>query len=178
MDERNGTPRDYLRLPYARVLTPDDETGSYTAEILEFPGCIAQGDSPEEAYECLESAAAGWIEAALEMGQEIPEPSDPHSYSGRVALRLPRSVHRRAAQLAEREGTSLNQFLVSAVAERVGAESLYARMVHRLEELATPPDVHVRVLSAPTPAGYRFNLFEGQESTGKPFAFAGQTGEN
>lgn len=134
MDNGQNNPKDYLEMPYARVLTPDKETGTFTAEILEFPGCIAQGDTPEEAYERLESAAAGWIEAALDMGQEIPEPSDPYSYSGRIALRLPRSLHRRAAQMAERDGTSLNQFLVSAIAEQVGAGTLYARMTQRLEQ--------------------------------------------
>jgi predicted RNase H-like HicB family nuclease len=136
VDRQSKTSRDYLKMPYARVLTPDAETGTYTAEILEFPGCIAQGDTPEEAYEHLESAAAGWIEAALDMGQEIPEPSDPYSYSGRIALRLPRSLHRRAAQMAERDGTSLNQFLVSAIAERVGAGSAYGQMAQWLEEHA------------------------------------------
>jgi predicted RNase H-like HicB family nuclease len=137
VDRQSRTPEEYLKMPYARVLTPDHETGTYTAEILEFPGCIAQGDTPEEAYERLESAAAGWIEAALDMGQEIPEPSDPYSYSGRIALRLPRSLHRRAAQMAERDGTSLNQFLVSAIAERVGAGSLYGQMAQWLERWAT-----------------------------------------
>lgn len=131
----NGkNPRDYLKMPYARVLTPDDETDTYTAEILEFPGCIAQGATPEEAYENLENAAAGWIEAALGMGQEIPEPSDPYSYSGRIALRLPRGLHRRAAQMAERDGTSLNQFLVAAVAESVGTRSVYQSMARDLGE--------------------------------------------
>ncbi len=137
MDETYRSPEDYLRRPYARVLTPDEESGTYTAEILEFPGCIAQGDTPEEAYRNLESAAAGWVEAALSMGQKVPEPSDPYSHSGRIALRLPRGLHRRAAQMAEREGTSLNQFLVGAIAERVGAESFYAEMAQRLEQLAT-----------------------------------------
>lgn len=134
MDEMYRSPEDYLRQPYARVLTPDDESGTYTAEILEFPGCIAQGDTPEEAYRNLESAAAGWVEAALNMGQGIPEPSDPHSYSGRIALRLPRGLHRRAAQMAERDGTSLNQFLVSAIAERVGVGNLYERLTERLAQ--------------------------------------------
>ncbi len=133
MDETYKSPEDYLRRPYARVLTPDDESGTYTAEILEFPGCIAQGDTPEEAYRNLESAAAGWVEAALNMEQRIPEPSDPYSYSGRIALRLPRGLHRRAAQMAERDGTSLNQFLVAAIAEQVGAGNLYGRMIEGLE---------------------------------------------
>lgn len=134
MDNKSKNPRDYLKMSYARVLTPDDETGTYTAEILEFPGCIAQGDTPEEAYKHLESAAAGWIEAALDLGQEIPEPSDPYSYSGRIALRLPRSLHRRVAQMAERDGTSLNQFLVAAIAERIGTSTLHTQIAQRLEE--------------------------------------------
>jgi len=134
MNGSPDTPRDYLTKPYARVLTPDAEYGGYTAEILEFPGCVTEGDTPDEALENLEAAAEGWIEAALSMGQDIPEPSDAQGYGGRVALRLPRSLHRRAMQLAERDGTSLNQFLVAAVAERVGAGTLYTRMTQRLEQ--------------------------------------------
>jgi predicted RNase H-like HicB family nuclease len=130
------TPKDYLKEPYARVLTPDEEVGGYTAEILEFPGCVTEGDTADEALRNLEEAAEGWIEAALNMGQEIPEPSDPQGYGGRIALRLPRSLHRRAMQMAERDGTSLNQFLVAAIAERVGAGTLYAQMAQRLEERA------------------------------------------
>ena len=136
----DGSPeiiRDYLKRPYARVLTPDEEYGGYTAEILEFPGCVTEGDTADEALENLEEAAEGWIEAALNIGQQIPEPSDSQGYGGRVALRLPRSLHRRAIQMAEREGTSLNQFIVAAVAERVGASTLYAEMVRKLEEQAT-----------------------------------------
>jgi predicted RNase H-like HicB family nuclease len=134
MNGSPDTPRDYLKRPYARVLTPDEEYGGYTAEIFEFPGCVTEGDTADEALENLEVAAEGWIEAALNLGQEIPEPSDPQGYGGKIALRLPRSLHRRAMQMAEREGTSLNQFLVAAVAERVGASTLYAQMIQTLGE--------------------------------------------
>ena len=81
---------NYLKKPYSRILIPDDESGTFTAEILEFPGCIAQGDTAQEAYERLEEAAKAWIEAALELGQEIPPPSLAHGYGGKVALRLPK----------------------------------------------------------------------------------------
>ncbi len=134
MDGSPNTIKDYLKRPYARVLTPDPEYGGYTAEILEFPGCVTEGDTADEALENLEAAAEGWIEAALNANQRIPEPSDSQVYGGRVALRLPRSLHRRAAQMAEREGTSLNQFLVAAIAERVGANTLYKLLAQRLEE--------------------------------------------
>lgn len=133
MDGTSDTVRDYLKKPYARILTPDEEYGGYTAEILEFPGCVTEGDTADEALENLEAAAEGWIEAALGANQRIPEPSDSQGYGGRVALRLPRSLHRRAVQMAEREGTSLNQFLVFAVAEKVGAGNLYEHMTQALE---------------------------------------------
>lgn len=111
----------YLREPYARILTPDPETNTYTAQIMEFPGCVAQGDSPEEAYANLERTAGGWIQAALDMGQLIPEPAANQTFGGKILLRLSRSLHRQVADLADREGVSLNQFIVTALAEKAGA---------------------------------------------------------
>ncbi len=136
MDEGKKTASDYLKEPYSRVLIPDDETGTFAAKITEFPGCFAQGDTPEEAYRNLEAAAGSWIEEVLGIGQQVPEPAVNNQYSGRVALRLPKSLHRNAAQLAERDGTSLNQFLVSAIAERVGADSVSERVARTLERWA------------------------------------------
>ena len=81
---------ELLKRPYARILIPDEESGTFTAQILEFPGCVAQGVNPAEAYERLESAAESWIEAALEMQQEIPPPAAEIQFSERFALRPPR----------------------------------------------------------------------------------------
>lgn len=122
MDKSRRSPEEYLKEPYTRLIIPDEESG-FTAQILEFPGCVAEGDTVEEAYAGLERAAASWIEAALDLGQDIPAPAWAGEFSGRVALRLPRGLHRRAAIAAERDGTSLNQFIVMAVAEMVGAAS-------------------------------------------------------
>ena len=125
---------EYLKEPYSRVLIPDDESGTYTAVILEFPGCIAQGDTPQEAYEHLEDAAKDWIEAALDLKQEIPSPSQSLSFGGKILLRLPKSLHRQLALIAEREGVSLNQFIVSALAEKVGAFTLYDQLTKKLDQ--------------------------------------------
>jgi uncharacterized protein (DUF1778 family) len=38
-----------------------------------------------------------------------------------VSLRLPRSIHERIKELAKREGTSINQFVATAAAEKVAA---------------------------------------------------------
>lgn len=124
---------EILKKPYTRILIPN-EGGSYSAEILEFVGCYAQGDTPNEAINDLEEAARSWIVACLELGQEIPEPLMNQGYGGKIALRLPRSLHRQATRMAERDGVSLNQFLVSAIAARVGAEDSLARIMEKFEQ--------------------------------------------
>jgi predicted RNase H-like HicB family nuclease len=134
MNQKIKKTEEYFKEPYSRVLIPDEESGTYTAVILEFPGCIAQGDTPQEAYEHLEDAAKDWIEAALDLKQEIPSPSQSLSYGGKVLLRLPKSLHRQLALIAEREGISLNQFIVSALSEKVGAFSLYNKLIKKLDQ--------------------------------------------
>jgi antitoxin HicB len=125
-------PREYLKEPYTRVLVPD-ETGGYNAEVLEFPGCFAEGDTIDEAYRELEDAAESWIEVRLDRGQEVPPPFSTLDYSGNISLRLPRTIHKRAAILAERDRVSLNSFLMSAIAYRVGAEDFTSSLVRRFE---------------------------------------------
>lgn len=125
--------QEYLKQPYARILIPD-EHGGYSAEILEFPGCFAEGETPDETMQTLERAAESWIQAALDQGQEIPPPFMNQDYGGKVSLRMPRSIHRKAVQFAARDGTSLNQYLLSSISAGIGAGELYNRLVSQLTE--------------------------------------------
>jgi len=139
------SPQEILRDPYARVLVPAED-GTYTAEVLEFPGCYAEGDTPTEAIRNLEDAAVSWIEAALEQGQQIPPPVANYGYSGKINLRLPKSIHKQAAFFAQRDDISLNQFFISAIAARVGAEEFYDRLARNLEHrlMFTVPSVNIQ----------------------------------
>lgn len=110
---------DILKRPYARVLTPDED-GRYTAELLEFPSCVSFGDNAHDALANLEEVAREWVIAAISQGQSIPEPMCATEYSGRTVLRMSKGLHQRAALCAEREGVSLNQFVVTCLAEAVG----------------------------------------------------------
>lgn len=125
---------DYLREPYSRIVIPDP-SGGFTAQILEFPGCFAEGETLEEAYKNLEDAARSWLEAAIDSQQTIPEPqqNDESAYSGKVLVRLAKSLHRDAAAAAARDGVSLNQYLVTAIAEKVGMSSALSQ-VRRMEQ--------------------------------------------
>jgi hypothetical protein len=72
--------------------------------------------------ELLRDAMAGWFMVRLERGATIPEPrSAPATeYSGRVLLRMPPSLHRQVADLAEQDHTSLNATLVSLLSQALG----------------------------------------------------------
>ena len=98
-------PAELLKLPYARVVVPESD-GSFTAEILEFPSCVASGDTAADALAAVEDVALDWIAATLEQGQDIPEPLDNANYSGKLVVRMPKGLHKRAAQWAERDGVS------------------------------------------------------------------------
>jgi antitoxin HicB len=110
---------EILKKPYARMVMPDAD-GSFFSEIVEFPGCFASGKTAVDALQNLEGVAVDWINAALAQGQDIPAPMDSNEYSGKTVLRMTKGLHRRAALWAEREGTSLNQFINTCVAEAVG----------------------------------------------------------
>ncbi len=64
----------YMALRYRIVLTPEDD--GWTAAIPELPGCIAAGDTLEEALELIEDARRSWIEASLQRGLSVPEPGE------------------------------------------------------------------------------------------------------
>lgn len=112
--------RTILARPYVRRLLPDEESGGYTAFIHEFPGCVAEGETADEALENLDKAAASWLAASLSLGQPIAEPIPAFNHSGRIALRVPRSLHRDVAELAQLQGCSVNQLLTVAISEYVG----------------------------------------------------------
>lgn len=126
------TPMEILKRPYSRVVVPEPD-GSYRAHIAEFPGCIASGSTPAEAYASLERVAESWLELTLDKGQPIPDPLDSaEGYSGRIVLRMPKSLHAKAAFAAKNESVSLNQFIVSSVAEMVGAARSHANRVQTI----------------------------------------------
>src|SRR6266702_6179400 len=101
-----------------RPLT-DDEGGGYLIEFPDLPGCMSDGGTIEEAIVNGEDAKRCWIAAMKEAGRPIPPPSvEPvETYSGKWQLRAPKSLHRKLAERAKREGVSLNSLVVALLAE-------------------------------------------------------------
>jgi predicted RNase H-like HicB family nuclease len=59
---------------YEIILYWSDDDGAFVAEIPELPGCAADGATYEEAIANAKVVISEWIETALELGREIPEP--------------------------------------------------------------------------------------------------------
>ena len=105
---RNNSLEYYFGLKYPIRLIPYGD-GSYFADIPDLPGCMTEGDSLEETIEMIEDAKRAWLEVALESGKNIPIPSTEKEYSGKLVLRISKTLHSSLSEKAEEEGVSLIQ---------------------------------------------------------------------
>lgn len=106
-------PLDYyigLNYPFQVIAS---EGGDFVVLFPDLPGCMTQVESIEEIGPMAEDARRLWITSEYEDGESIPLPSMPEEYSGRFNVRIPKSLHRRLAEAADREGVSLNQLVLS-----------------------------------------------------------------
>ncbi len=110
-----------LKYPNRVEMLSEKDGGGYLISYPDLPGCVSDGDTIEEAIAMGEDARKAWIETRFEQGLDIPEPfSHSKNYSGRIALRTPRSLHRKLIEGAEKEGVSLNQYLVYILSKEAG----------------------------------------------------------
>ena len=107
------------KTPYpASVYWSDDDQG-FLALAPDLPGCSAFGSTQSEALTELADAIDAWLEAARAAGNPIPEPSAlalPPSASGKVLVRMPKSLHAQLLREADTERTSMNQLVVYLLA--------------------------------------------------------------
>jgi len=128
---------------YPVVIEPGTESTAHGVVVPDLPGCFSAGDSLEEALVLAKEAIAAWIDAALDAGQDIPQPSpidllrrqhkarrtwiwalvevDPAALDDtveRVNISLPRRVLRRLDILATRHGETRSGFIARMALER------------------------------------------------------------
>ena len=123
----------YMSLPYTINIIKED--GRYFAEVSELSGCMTEGESVEEVWDLIREAMRGWFEVAIEKNIEIPLPESMKEYSGKFVVRLPKYLHRKLSQLAEKEGVSLNQLVVSLLSEKVGMKEVENKILNKFDEL-------------------------------------------
>ena len=68
-----------MKLEYPVRIEPlaESDGGGYLATVPDLPGCMSDGETPEEALRNVQEAIGSWIEAAKEWGEAIPQPSRP-----------------------------------------------------------------------------------------------------
>jgi predicted RNase H-like HicB family nuclease len=59
---------------YELIIFWSDEDRRYVVEVPELPGCMADGETYEEAIKNAQVVISEWIETARSVGREIPQP--------------------------------------------------------------------------------------------------------
>jgi predicted RNase H-like HicB family nuclease len=59
---------------YDIIIWWSEDDGCYVAEVPDLPGCMADGQSYEQAAANAEAAMMDWIKLAQELGRNVPEP--------------------------------------------------------------------------------------------------------
>jgi len=108
------------QIEYPLELRPlaDEEGGGWLVTYPDLPGCMSDGDTPEQAMANGKDALVAWLKAAAETGREIPIPGE--LPSGKFITRVPRSLHARLSARARQEGVSMNGLVSTFLAESLG----------------------------------------------------------
>jgi antitoxin HicB len=96
-----------------RLLTIDEGCG-WLASFPDLPGCISDGETPEEALRNAAEAESAWLAANKKWGKTRAEKP------ARLVARLPRSIHRDLQERANEEGVSINTMMVTLIAHGLG----------------------------------------------------------
>ena len=98
---------------------PAEEGGGYLVTLPDLPGCMADGETIDDAVAEARDAFNAWAMAEMEDKGNLPAP---RTYSGQFVQRIPKTLHMRLAKRAASEGISVNQlaatFLARGLAER------------------------------------------------------------
>ncbi len=60
---------------YALVIWYSEEDEAYLVEVPELPGCMADGETIEEAAQAAQTSIQMWIEAAHKLKRPVPQPA-------------------------------------------------------------------------------------------------------
>jgi len=55
------------------LIYPDVEDGGWVCEVPSLPGCVAHGATKEEALRDARGAIETWIDAACQLGRDVPD---------------------------------------------------------------------------------------------------------
>jgi antitoxin HicB len=68
------------KLDYPVMIEPlsTEDGGGFLATVPDLPGCMSDGETPEEALANVHDAIVAWIDEANALGRSVPKPSQRH----------------------------------------------------------------------------------------------------
>jgi antitoxin HicB len=102
-------------MKYNYFFTVKWEIDGYCAYIPAFNATVVD-DNLDDLIEGVEFSIETGIDICKEEGRPIPVEDGDIQTSGKVALRLPRSLHKKMLVQSKYEGVSMNQYIVSKLA--------------------------------------------------------------
>ena len=70
-----------MSIKYELIIYWSGEDGAFVVEVPELPGCMADGETYEQAVVNARQVIEEWIETAIELGRPIPEPKGRLAYA-------------------------------------------------------------------------------------------------
>ncbi len=70
-----------MNTKYEIIIFWSAEDNAFVAEVPELPGCMADGNSYQEALSNAEQIIQEWIDTAAQLGRSIPEPRGRPTYA-------------------------------------------------------------------------------------------------
>ncbi|MEX2501492.1 MAG: type II toxin-antitoxin system HicB family antitoxin [Trueperaceae bacterium] len=103
---------------YVAKIAFDAEDRTFYGDVVDLADAIHfRGDTVGELEDGFRDAVDAYLEQCEAAGREPDRP-----YSGRIQLRIPQDVHRRAARVAADAGVSLNDLFLAAIEARIERE--------------------------------------------------------
>ena len=63
-----------MEIKYKMIIYWSAEDSAFIVEVPELPGCMADGETYQEAVQNAEIVIQQWIETAQELGRDVPTP--------------------------------------------------------------------------------------------------------
>ena len=102
---------------YKIEVTPlsKEDGGGFLITFPDLPGCMADGETIEEAIHEARSAFQCWVEACIEWKKEIPAPGSLSNMA--IVIKPAQNLYTKLCTFASRDGKAIDAFVVEKLAE-------------------------------------------------------------
>lgn len=134
---------------YEICIVPKKDCDGKTYWSATFPAikeCVGGGDTPEEAVRDAMENLNFVVEYLKDEGKALPNGYEEPTYSGKIALRISRSTHKKIAQIAKDEGVSINSLLNNAIERYLGNYDYEAVLDEKISKIQNFSNVNTTIL--------------------------------